>query len=298
LWIFFHLRPEKGNSVNKAGYVFIPLFAALLCNAVEAETLHYRTLPDATVQARVERFAGKNEQRRDTLKKMFEEAGCKDENLKDEPVKGSKLPNLICVLQGSSEETIIVGAHFDRAERGDGVIDNWSGASLLPSLYESLKADPRGHTFIFVAFTDEERGLVGSRFFTKQMTGEAVAATKAMVNMDTLGLGPTKVWASGSDKNLVRALTYIADKMKSPLAITNMEGVGTSDNASFSARKIPNITIHSFTQKALDEHILHSAKDNLSQVRLDDYYQTYCLTAAYLCFLDIYLSPKTEVGSN
>lgn len=277
--------------------ICILFFVALLCSTAAGETLRLRTIPNEVIQARLGKFAGKNEQRRETLKNMFQEAGCKDRYLSDQPVTGSKLPNLICILPGSSGETIIVGAHFDRVDIGDGVVDNWSGAALLPSLYEALSAESRTHTFVFIAFTDEERGLVGSRFYAKRLTKEEVAKTEAMVNMDTLGLGPTKVWASAADKNLLRALIYMADTTKTSLTGVDVEAVGTSDAASFAERKIPNITIHSFTQKALEEHILHSSKDNLSQIRLDDYCQTYFLVAAYLSFLDVYLHPKTGAGS-
>jgi Zn-dependent M28 family amino/carboxypeptidase len=69
------------------------------------------------------------------------------------------------MLPGSSDQVIIVGAHFDRVPEGDGVVDNWSGASLLPSLYEAVKNEPRKHTYIFIGFTDEEQGEVGSRFY-------------------------------------------------------------------------------------------------------------------------------------
>lgn len=99
-----------------------------------------------------------------TLKQIFTEAGCDESHLSEQPVKGSKLPNVICVLPGSSDRVIIVGAHFDRVPDGDGVVDNWSGASLLPSLYEAVKLEPRKHTYIFVGFTDEEKGEVGSHF--------------------------------------------------------------------------------------------------------------------------------------
>ena len=81
-----------------------------------------------------------------------------------------------------------MGAHYDRVSAGNGVVDNWSGASLLPSLYEAVKGQPREHTYIFIGFTDEEKGLVGSRFYVRQMMKQQVAATDAMVNMDTLGL--------------------------------------------------------------------------------------------------------------
>jgi peptidase M28-like protein len=110
-------------------------------------------------------------------------------------VKRWRLPNVICLLPGSSDKVIIVGAHFDRVSEGDGVVDNWSGASLLPSLYEAVKSEPRKHTYTFIGFTDEEVGEVGSRLYVRQMTKEQVFATEAMVNMDTLGLTPTEIWS-------------------------------------------------------------------------------------------------------
>ena len=130
--------------------------------------------------------------------------------MSEQPVKYSKVPNVICVLPGVSDRVIIVGAHFDRVSTSDGVADNWSGASLLPSLYESVKIEPRQHTYVFIGFTDEEQGLVGSRFYARKMTPEQVAATDAMINLDTLGLAPTEVWAHRSDKRLTRALIGVA----------------------------------------------------------------------------------------
>ena len=40
-----------------------------------------------------------------------------------------------------------MGGHFDLAEKGNGVVDNWSGSSLLPSLYQRLKSVSRRHRF-------------------------------------------------------------------------------------------------------------------------------------------------------
>jgi Zn-dependent M28 family amino/carboxypeptidase len=72
---------------------------------------------------------------------------------------------------------VIVEAHFDHVPAGDGVVDNWAGAALLPSIYEALKGEPRRHTYIFIGFTDEERGEVGSHYDARTMTAEQVAAT-------------------------------------------------------------------------------------------------------------------------
>jgi len=195
---------------------------------------------------------------------------------------------VICVLPGASDgRDIIVGAHFDHAEEGDGVVDNWSGASLLPSLYEVIKREPRKHTYLFVGFTDEERGEVGSHFYARQMTAEKIASTDAMVNLDCLGLGPAQIWVSHSDKQLVETLGYVAHFLNVRVGAVNVERVGSTDSVQFSDRKIATITIHSFTQELWNQHILHSSKDRLSAIQLDDYYQTYRLLAGYLAYLDV-----------
>ena len=251
-----------------------------------AESVRYHPVARQVIEERLGKYAGKNQQREATLKQLFTEAGCDGEHLSEQDVKGSRLPNLVCVLPGSSGKVIIVGAHYDRVADGDGVVDNWSGASLLPSLYEAIRKEPRKHTYVFIGFTDEEKGEIGSRFYARQMTKEQVGATDAMVNMDTLGLAPTKVWTSHSDKQLVRALDYMAQLMKAPISGEDVDKVGSSDSVQFSERKIPSITIHSLTQKTWDAGILHTSKDRLSEIRMDDYYQTYRLVAAYLAYLD------------
>ena len=267
-----------------------PKFAAavLFCLAAftSAEDIRYRTLPREMIEARLGKCGGANENRERTLKQIFTEAGCDDQHLSEQPVKGSKLPNVICVMPGSSDRYIIVGAHFDRAPEGNGVVDNWSGASLLPSLYESVKGEPRKHTYIFVGFTDEEKRDVGPEFYVRKMSKDQVDQTDAMLNMDTLGLGPTEVWGSHSDPRLVGGLSYIANRLNLPLGRVDVEQVGYTDSESFAARNIPRITVHSLTQKTWDAHILHTSRDELSAMHLDDYYQTYRLLAAYIAYLD------------
>jgi hypothetical protein len=254
-------------------------------NSVTANT-KYLPATREVIQARLEKYQGNDQQRETTLKQLFTEAGCDDQHLSEQPVKGAKLPNVICLLPGTSDKVIIVGAHFDHVSEGDGVVDNWSGASLLPSLYQAIKIEPRKHTYIFIGFTDEEKGEVGSHFYAKQMTKEQVSVTDAMVNMDTLGLAPTEVWTSHSDKLLTGALVYVAEQLNAPVSAVNVEQVGSTDSVQFSERKIPSITIHSLTQQTWDAHILHSYKDKISAINFDNYYQTYKLIAAYLAFLD------------
>jgi aminopeptidase-like protein len=251
-----------------------------------AQHVQYKPVTRQVVEERLRRYAGPDKQREATLKQIFTEAGCNDQHISEQPVEGSKLANVICLLPGSSDKTIIVGAHFDHISDGDGVVDNWSGASLLPSLYEALKVVPRKHSFIFIGFAEEEKGEVGSYFYAQQMTKEQVSATDAMVNMDTLGLAHTEIWSSHSDKRLNAAMAYVAKQLNVPVTGVDVEQVGSTDSEQFAARKIPSITFHSLTQETWNARILHTSKDKLSAMRLDDYYESYGLIAAYLAFLD------------
>jgi hypothetical protein len=265
---------------------------------VGAERVYYDPISRELVENRLKQYKGNDRQREATLKALFSEAGCGEAQISEQKVDGSKLPNLICTLPGKSDDVIIVGAHYDHVDFGNGVVDNWSGASLLPSLYEAIKHVPRSHTFIFIGFTDEEKGEVGSHYYAQAMTQQQVAKTAAMVNMDVIGLAPTEVWATHSDKNLVNVLLNVAGQMKIPVTKMNVEEVGSTDSVQFADRKIPSITVHSVTQVAWNTHVLHSSKDKLSALNLDDYYETYRLLSAYLAFLDGVLAPTTSSASN
>jgi len=248
-----------------------------------SQTVKIDVLPQDVIEKRLRAYTAKNSTREPAMRALFEEAGCTGDSLSEQKVRGTKSPNLICALKGTSESTIVVGAHFDLIETGQGVVDNWSGSSLLPSFYRSLSASPRKHTFVLVAFTGEEHGLLGSQWFVKQL-GDQRTLVKAMVNLDTLGLGPTEVWLSHADPNLARWLAGVARQMNVPVSAVNVDGVGTTDSESFREKKIPAITVHSVTQSTL--HILHTRQDTIQAIRLDDYYQTYRLVISYLAALD------------
>lgn len=246
--------------------------------------LHFSVVDRKVVEQRLKSYKGNDSVRESTLKSIFEQAGCSGDKLSEQPVTGSKLPNLICVLPGSTDSVIVVGAHFDHVDKGDGVVDNWSGASLLPSLYQAVRAAPRQHTFRFIGFCAEEQGLVGSRFYVSSLTPDEVRKIAAMVNMDTLALGPTEVWTSRSNKNLVRALNGLAEAMKLPLSGVNVDAFGESDEESFLDRRVPVVIIHSLTQETIP--VLHSRQDNYSAVHFFDYYNSYRLLSGYLVYLD------------
>jgi hypothetical protein len=253
---------------------------------LSAQKVGFRKTAREVLESRLRDCPEKSGQRWRKLEDLFRAAGSGDDRLSEQPVPGFREPNVICVLPGENETTIIVGAHFDNIGAGHGVIDNWSGGILLPTLYESLKVLPRKHTFIFVAFSAEEAGLKGSGHYARKMTREDVARTRAMVNLDCLGLGSTAVLKSAANKMLTDVMTSVAAATKLPLRIINFQG-SRWDADSFSS-KIPQITLLSFTSRTAG--ITNSVNDNLDAVSWDDYYQSYLLVAMYLAYIDTQLN--------
>jgi hypothetical protein len=255
-----------------------------------AQSNKFQKLQPEIIKQRLEQYSGSDSIREATLKKLFRDAGCSTEFIKEYPVRKSKAPNVSCTLPGNDEEVIIIGAHFDHVDEGNGVVDNWSGASLLPSLFQSIHSFPRRHTFVFIGFAAEEKGMLGSKAYVAGLSPEEIARIRGMIDIDTLGLGPTEIWVSNSDPTLVKDLYATASTMKLPVSGMNVDGAGDSDGHSFKDRKIPIITLHSVTAETI--RVLHSPRDKISSIKLNDYYDSYSLIAAYLVMLDSTLDPN------
>jgi hypothetical protein len=287
-WCAVPIMPATRSS----GVVGIAACALVLASTAPAQhvSIQYDNVPAEDIQRRLADYKNGNSSREQELHALFEEAGCGGEHLTEQAVKHSRNPNVICVLPGQTESKIIVGAHFDFVNNGAGVVDNWSGCSLLASFYQSLKGFSRRHTFLFIGFTDEEKGLVGSDFYVHQMSKEDVRGIRAMVNMDSLGTTPTKVELDRGDKQLANALATVAGSMHLPLSVVNVHLVGRSDSDSFEDRRVPTINIHSLTNETWP--ILHTARDQMKEIHPADYYDTYRLLAAYLAYLDTLDAPS------
>ncbi|HJX01419.1 MAG TPA: M28 family peptidase [Terriglobales bacterium] len=256
----------------------------LLSLATFADSLRFSYVQREVVLERLHSCPAKDIDRERRLQTYFAQAGCSDKALTLDQPKHSALGNVVCTLAGASEQQIVVGAHFDHAELGSGAVDNWSGASLLPSLYQAVATAPRKHTFVFLGFYGEEQGLVGSEHYVRAAGKEKLAQVDAMVNLDTLGLGPTNAWVSHADPNLAKLAFGLANALKVPLSGVNVENVGSTDSESFRDKKVPSIAFSSITQDTLP--ILHTIKDQLSQIKEDDYYDSYKFLSGYLVYLD------------
>jgi Peptidase family M28 len=267
--------------IRPAGFA---IAAAVAC-ASPVTQLRFGVVNSPIVEQRLKSYKESDSAREAMVKSLFQSAGCSEGRLIEQPVKGSKLPNVICTLPGRTDSVILVGANFDHAEVGDGVIDNWSGASMLPSLYQALNIEPRRHTFVFVAFAAQHQGFLGSRFYVNGLTADQVQKIDAMIDIDSLGLGPTEVWVSRSDQKLVRALNGMAVSLRVPLTGVNIDRVGEYDEGAFVDRKVRTITVHSLTGRT-PPLLVHRYMDNYSAVHFDEYYKSYRLLSAYLVLLD------------
>src|ERR1700691_6488448 len=217
------VRPGTAAIVFATSFLAAISLAAIVLAAVStcaSAQDHFRLQTREEVEAHLKSFSTKNSQREALIRKWLSEAGCADANLSEQAL-ARKLPaNVICVLPGETQEVIVVAAHTDKVERfGGGVVYNWTGAVLLPALLYSLSAQPRHHTLIFVGFSGEEKGLLGSQYYVDHLTREQRTHIEGMVNFDSLGLGPTEVWASHADKILLDALASVAFASKLPVTV-------------------------------------------------------------------------------
>ncbi len=107
---------------------------------------------------------------------------------------------------------------------------------------------------------------------------------RAYVNIECLGTGISRVWATRASPELMKRLAEVASSVHIPVSGMSLDKVGDDDSHPFLHAQIPVITIHSITRESWP--ILHSNRDNLKAVNLDQYYDSYRLTAFYLAYLD------------
>lgn len=182
-----------------------------------------------------------------------------------------KANNVIAWLDNNAPLNIIIGAHYDHLGEGEdghsldpaakgkihnGADDNASGVAGLIELarYFAKNAERERFNILFVAFSGEELGLLGSDWFVQHPSID-LAKVNCMINMDMIGrLNPAKpqLTVSGSGtaavwENLLRSFSSAAMEIK-----TDSSGLGPSDHASFYKKNIP--ALHFFTGSHADYH--------------------------------------------
>jgi hypothetical protein len=97
--------------------------------------------------------------------------------------------NVIAVKPGQSDETIIVGAHYDSVDAGNGADDNASGVGVMLEVAGQIRDIQTPYTIRFVAFGAEEEDLDGSRHYVADMSEFDIEMTVGMLNLDSLIAG-------------------------------------------------------------------------------------------------------------
>jgi Iap family predicted aminopeptidase len=257
----------------------------ILWGASPAQRVQFAPVEKATVLERMKTIPETNAARALKLKELFSDAGCNGNLLLEQKVEGVDAPNVICRLGAEEGGVVIVGAHYDRNSSAQRPLDNWSGAAILPALYQSLRSRKRSHSFVFVAFADSGASPLGAEFYVNHMARKQLHHVEAMINLDALGLSPTKVWSAHSAKDLVHSLMVMVYALKLPASQIDIAAAGATDSDPFAARHIPQITIHSLTQ----QNVTTGAT---TQFRPNNYYDTYRLLCGYLAYLDQTLKPN------
>uniref|UniRef100_A0A7C4QLT3 M20/M25/M40 family metallo-hydrolase n=1 Tax=Schlesneria paludicola TaxID=360056 RepID=A0A7C4QLT3_9PLAN len=178
---------------------------------------------------------------------------------------GWTLRNVVATLSGSgklADEALVVGAHYDHLGRGgwgslasrdsdaihNGADDNASGTAVLLEVARQLAASPKplNRRIVFVAFSAEELGLIGSRRYVNSPL-VPLSQTIAMLNLDMVGrLRNEKLTVYGTGTAVEWPL-WLAEAAAphNLLIIPRPSGFGPSDHASFYDRGIP--VLHFFT---------------------------------------------------
>ncbi len=189
--------------------------------------------------------------------------------------------NVIGYIDNKAANTVILGAHLDHLGYGEdgnsrntshtpaihnGADDNASGTAALIELARKLKQSAaKGNNYLFIAFSGEELGLYGSKYFTEHPTIDLTTANY-MINMDMVGrlndsskvltiggYGTSPTWSTVIEKDYFGPGDHSNKKTASLMTIKiDSSGTGPSDHTSFYRKDIP--VLFYFTGLHTDYH--------------------------------------------
>ena len=194
-------------------------------------------------------------------------------NIHDTNTNGSEAKygrNVLGFLNNDAKQTIVIGAHYDHCGYGhdgnsldanpedkihNGADDNASGVAGVIELarYFSLNGIKEKYNFLFMTFSGEELGLIGSKKWCENPT-YPLASINYMINMDMIGrlndsTQKLLIYGVGTSPSWINAI----EKTKHNFSIKyDSAGIGPSDQTSFYLKDIP--VLHFFTGQHSDYH--------------------------------------------
>lgn len=193
--------------------------------------------------------------------------------------------NVIGYLEGTDSllknEFVIVGAHYDHIGLGqygamykknigqihNGADDNASGTSGVIELAEAFSKSKQKRSIVFIAFSAEENGILGSRYYASLNPFKKIENTIAMVNLDMIGRNePELVWIGGIffSEDLKKVVQDANEKIGFEL----LYNVGLlnfgSDQGPFIRKQIPSLF---FFTGLHDDY--HTPDDDVDKINFD-----------------------------
>ncbi len=167
--------------------------------------------------------------------------------------------NVIGYIDNGAATTVIIGAHFDHLGYGEdgnsrlasgahlvhnGADDNASGTAALIELARMLKSSKlKNNNYLFIAFSGEELGLYGSKYFTDHPTID-LEKTDYMINMDMVGrlndsTHVLTIGGYGTSPEWGPVFASFNKKRSGLIFKFDSSGTGPSDHTSFYRKDIP-----------------------------------------------------------
>lgn len=182
--------------------------------------------------------------------------------------------NVLGYIDNKAATTVVLGAHYDHLGYGEdgnsrhtahelaihnGADDNASGTAALIELGRKLKSSKAtNNNYLFIAFSGEELGLYGSKFFVENPTID-LKSVNYMINMDMVGRlndSSKTVTVGGYGTSPTWSEFFISDALQGPRIPINVRtdssGTGPSDHTSFYRKDIP--VLFYFTGLHTDYH--------------------------------------------
>lgn len=190
-------------------------------------------------------------------------------NLEEEFTETS---NVMALFEGTDSklkaEYIIVGAHYDHLGWGasnsrymgskpqihNGADDNASGTAAVIEIAENIVKNPTKRSVLFMAFSAEEMGLLGSKYYTENFL-LPLDKSSAMINLDMVGRlrdNEITVFGSASSPDFEAIFNNVDNPDSLQLKLV-ASGIGPSDHTSFYQNGVP--AIHIFTGIHDDYHM-------------------------------------------
>ena len=149
--------------------------------------------------------------------------------------------NVVAEIPGRREEYLTLTAHYDTTSLSHGAYDNMSGCVGLLGVMDALKDQPLNYGLRFVFCGSEERGLLGSKAYTRDHEAE-MEKTALNINLDMIGTWMGRfISRVSAEEKLAHYLTYMGAELGFP--VETRVGVYSSDSTPFADKGVPALSL-------------------------------------------------------